>query len=332
MRKKKGLLILILCLLVSVSLFAQGAADKPSKLRLGISLMTYEHDFMQDMLASVKKYCADNNIELYDVDGRNDVSVQLSGVEDMLNSKNINGLLLNPVDTDAIAPAVLYANELKVPVVTLDVGSAKGEVYAHVASNNVEIGKMAGEFAVDILKARNGTVRGTIVIFGFSKITSMRDRVAGFKEIMAKYPNVELIEREPIKLSVDDTLKLAEDSFITFKPGTVDIFYGSNGTTLAGLVAAQLNMGRTDFQMVGVDDEPAYIAALQNPASTLEGFVAQTPTDIGETAAQMIVDAINKTPPKEKVVSTKITMVTRENVHDYLSVVDARKNLIKDYR
>ncbi len=332
MKKKIGLLVLVVLLVSMFAISAQGAKEKPETLRLGISLMTYEHEFMQDMLAAVKKYAAENNIELFDVDGRNDVSVQLSGIEDMLNSKNIDGLLLNPVDTDAIAPAVLDANDAKVPVVTMDVGSSRGDVYAHVASNNIEIGKLAGNYTVELLKARNGEVKGKVVIFGFSKITSMRDRVAGFKEVLASYPQVELIEREPIKLSVDDTLRLAEDTFTTYSNGEIDIYYGSNATTLAGLVAAQGNSGRVDFQLVGVDDDPAFVKALQSADSTLEAFVAQTPTDIGETAVNLIMDAINGKPATEKVVATTITLVTRDSVTDYMKVVEERSALLKAYR
>jgi len=251
--KKLGLLGIVILLVVSVSLFSAGQKEiskDGEKIRLGISLMTYEHEFMQDILATVRMHCNENSVELFDVDGQEDVGHQLSGIEDMINSKNIDGLLLNPVDTDAIAPAVFEANDAGIPVVTMDVSSAKGDVYAHVASNNKEIGREVARFTVGLLEERNGDPKGKVVILGYSKITSMRDRVDGFKEIMEEYPNVELIEREPIKLSVTDCTNLAEDNYTTFGKNEIDVYYGSNGTTLEGLIAAQYNTGRDDFQLV----------------------------------------------------------------------------------
>ncbi len=328
---KKIVSALCIATVMALSTTAQGANDG-KKLKIGVSLMTYEHAFMQDMLAAVKKASADNGITLVDVDGGNDVSKQLSGIEDMLNGQKIDGLLLNPVDTDAIAPAVLDANGYKVPVVTMDVGSSKGAVYAHVASYNLKIGNLIGEHTVKLLTAKHGSPSGNVVIFGFSKITSMRDRVAGFKTVMDKYPKIKVTIKEPVVLTVEDCQRLAEDSFTTYGQNAVDVYYGSNATTLAGLVAAQESSARKDFQLVGVDDDPVFISALKKDSSTLAAFVAQTPTEIGEKAVGMVLSAIQGKPASEKNIATTVTLVTRDNVNDYQSVVAKREALLKPFR
>lgn len=333
MRNTTKTIISTLCVATALMLSAtaQGASEG-KKLKIGVSLMTYEHAFMQDMLAAVKKASAAKGITLVDVDGGNDVSKQLSGIEDMLNGQKIDGLLLNPVDTDAIAPAVLDANSYKVPVVTLDVGSSKGEVYAHIASNNLKIGNLIGEYTVKLLTAKHGSPSGNVVIFGFSKISSMRDRVAGFKAIMDKHPKIKVSIKEPVVLTVEDCQRLAEDAFTAYGQNTVDVYYGSNATTLAGLVAAQESSARKDFQLVGVDDDPVFVAALKKNSSTLAAFIAQTPTEIGEKAVDMVLNAIHGKPNSEKNIATTITLVTRDNINDYLSVVAKREALLKPYR
>src|SRR5690625_6427977 len=60
--------------------------------------------------------------------------------------QDIDVLLVNPTDSDAVVAAVELANGEEIPVVTVDRSSEGGEVIAHVASDNISGGEMAGEF------------------------------------------------------------------------------------------------------------------------------------------------------------------------------------------
>ncbi len=55
-------------------------------------------------------------------------------------------LLINPTDSDAVGNAVKMANRAKIPVITLDRQATKGDVVSHIASDNVQGGKMAGDY------------------------------------------------------------------------------------------------------------------------------------------------------------------------------------------
>lgn len=55
-------------------------------------------------------------------------------------------LLINPTDSDAVGNAVKMANQAKIPVITLDRQATKGDVVSHIASDNVQGGKMAGDY------------------------------------------------------------------------------------------------------------------------------------------------------------------------------------------
>ena len=61
-------------------------------------------------------------------------------------SQNVDALLINPVDSDAIVTSIKAANNANIPVILIDRGSNGGEVLTTVASDNVEAGKMAAEF------------------------------------------------------------------------------------------------------------------------------------------------------------------------------------------
>src|SRR4029077_3096046 len=132
--------------------FAVGAeaADAPAKVKIGASYMTLNNIFFDPMNASAseaaKKAGADYIVE----DSRLDISRQIDGVENLV-AQSVSAIILNPVDSDAIVPAVLSANKANIPVFTIDVKSHGGNVVSHITSDNVEAGRLAGDFVAQRL-------------------------------------------------------------------------------------------------------------------------------------------------------------------------------------
>lgn len=60
-------------------------------------------------------------------------------------------LIVNPVDSSAITPAVKDANDAGIPVITVDRSSDGGKVLTLVASNSTKGGQMAAKFMIDKL-------------------------------------------------------------------------------------------------------------------------------------------------------------------------------------
>ncbi|MEA5004062.1 MAG: sugar ABC transporter substrate-binding protein, partial [Christensenella sp.] len=193
---------------------AAPAAD--GDITIGLTLMDYNFPFFQDMLAAAKKEAEAQGVKLIDLDGAGDVQKQLEGVEDMISGTKVNALILNPVDSAAISPATLEANTAGIPVVTVDVRSEQGDTVAHVASNNMDIGREAGKYAVELLKERNGSEKGKVLIIGYPQITSIADRAAGFKEVMEQYPDVEVVEQDPTNLNVQEAQALMDNLIQTY--------------------------------------------------------------------------------------------------------------------
>ena len=110
-----------------------------------------------------------------------DVSRQIDGVENLV-TQSVSAIVLNPVDSDAIVPAVLSANKAKIPVFTVDVKSRGGVVTAHITSDNVEAGRMAGDYV-----AKNLPQGSKVGIVDGPPISTFQQRVEGFtKAIQGK--------------------------------------------------------------------------------------------------------------------------------------------------
>ena len=91
------------------------------------------------------------------VDAQNDSAKQVSDIEDLIQ-KDIDVLLVNPTDSSAVTAAIESANSANIPVITVDRSADGGEVVAHIASDNIAGGKMAGEFILEKLGKKGKVV------------------------------------------------------------------------------------------------------------------------------------------------------------------------------
>jgi ribose transport system substrate-binding protein len=329
---------IIAALLAGVSLLCAPmptrAEDPPKKeVRIGLTLMDYNFDFFQKMLAMAKKTAADEHVQLLDFDGQGNAEVQMKEVEDMI-AKKVDAIFLNPVDSAAIAPAVLEANKAGIPVITVDVRSASGKVAAHIASNNVDIGRLAGNYAVDYLTKKYGKASGHILIEGFPQITSMRDRVVGFKEVLAKSPAIELTEIDVTHLDIPASMAVAEDQLTRYGKGKVDIYFGSNSMTGLGIKAAAETTKRSDVAIIAVDDETAFLQALKDPSSPFMATVVQYPTEMGKLGVEYAVKAAQgeNFGDTTKEVATPVKLISKDNIDAYEKEVNAILAEIKPFR
>jgi len=83
-------------------------------------------------------------------DAGDDVEQQKTQVQELIDA-NVSAILINPVDGDAIVPAIEAANEASVPVLTIDRSASGGEIVSHVASDNLAGGRMAAEYLAENL-------------------------------------------------------------------------------------------------------------------------------------------------------------------------------------
>ena len=158
MLKKIALAALIGAALISVA--GCGSSDKKAagsasasaskKVTIGFSVSTQNHPFFVTMANSVKAAADKAGVNVKIVDAQNDPAKQSNDIADLLQG-NISVLIVNPVDSAAISNSVLAANKAKIPVITIDRSADKGEVAAHIASNNVKGGEMAAEYIVSKL-------------------------------------------------------------------------------------------------------------------------------------------------------------------------------------
>lgn len=248
--------------------------------KIGISLMNRQQSFYKDLEAAFKKAAEKHNVKLEIRNAQQDSAKQLSGVETMLVG-DIDAIILCPVDSQAAGSCVAAANRKKVPVFTVDIGSDSGDVVCHIASDNVAGGRKAAEYMAEILDKK-----GKIVILDSPEVTSVQERVKGFKEVIEKYPDMEIIadidggaQKEPAMKAMEDLLQAHEQ---------IDGVFAINDETALGALRAVEAANRTEIAIVGYDATPEARQEILK-GGPLKADVVQYPKKMGEMAIETVV-------------------------------------------
>lgn len=247
--------------------------------RIGVTLLTREHEFYRQLEAGLKEEAGKAGYELIVTSGDFDLAKQQSQIENFIVQK-VDAIIVCPADSKGIGPAIEQANAAKIPVFTTDISAQGGQVVAHVASDNLSGGRLAADF---IAKQLNGA--GEVGIIGQQEVQSGLDRELGFKEEMRKHPGVKIVSVLNGGGVRDRALKAADD-MLQGNPGLKAIF-GINDDSALGALSAAEARARKDLIIVGYDATPEAVQAIQR-GSNLKADVAQQPADLGAKTIEAI--------------------------------------------
>ncbi len=258
---------------------ARGAAAKT----IGVSIQDLEAQFYQQMEAGMQAEAKKYNYRLLFVDANRDSAKQQSQVEDFI-SKKLDALVLTPYDSQAIGSAIAEANNANIPVFTADIASTskQGKVIAHVASDNVQGGEQAGML---MCKAVRGS--GDVAILDEPEVTSVQDRVKGFKMALAQHcPNVKVVAQVDSGGTRDKANSDMGDILQAHK--NLKGVFGINDDSALGAVTAVRAAGLSNVAVVGYDATPEARTAIAS--GQMYGDAVQHPDVIGKDMIDIIHD------------------------------------------
>lgn len=278
---------------------SNSASTGGDKKKIGVTLLTREHQFYKDLEAGLKEAADKNGFELIVQSGDMDLAKQQSQIENFIVQK-VAAIVVCPADTKGIAPAIEKANAANIPVFTADIAASGGNVVSHIASDNVQGGKTAAEFIAGLLK--DG---GEVGIIGQPEVQSTIDREKGFRDEMAKYPNIKVVATLNGG-GVRDRATKAADDMLQGNPNLKAIFAINDDSALGALASAETR-GKKDLIIVGYDATPEAVGKIKS-GTMLKADVAQDPKLIGSKTIETIAKHL-KGEPVEKVVAIPVTIV-----------------------
>ena len=278
--KKIFTLITVLLMVVLTGCGEKKAPETEAAGKVGLVVSTLNNPFFVTLKEGAEAKAKELGMEIIILDSQNDPAKELANVEDLV-VKGVNVILINPTDSDAVARAVMAANESKIPVITLDRGANGGEVVTHIASDNVAGGKMAGEFIVGKI-GKDGKV---VELQGIPGTTAARDRGQGFNEAAAN--NITVVAQQAADFDRTKGLNVMEN--ILQAVPEIDAVFAHNDEMALGALKAIEGSGRS-ILVVGFDATDDAVKAVE--AGTLAATVAQQPAMIGaigvETASKVL--------------------------------------------
>ncbi|SJZ32717.1 ribose ABC transporter substrate-binding protein RbsB [Selenihalanaerobacter shriftii] len=294
---KNKLVILGLIMVLAIGLVGcQGntpeqGADQGDSLKVGFAVSTQNNPFFVDLKEGAEKKAKELGIKLLVVDAQDDAAKQLSSIEDLI-MKQVDVLIVNPVDGDAVISAIESANEANIPVITVDRGANGGKVISHIASDNVAGGEMAAEFvAKDLDKA------GKVVeLEGIPGTSAARDRGKGFNQGVDKYENIEVIASQAADFNRAKGMTVMEN--ILQANRDIDAVFAHNDSMALGAIQAIEAAGRLDeITVVGFDAIDDARKAVKE--GKLAATIAQKPGLMGEMAVETAKKVANDKEVKE---------------------------------
>lgn len=290
----------------------EGASTKPKEksakdgsLKVGLSMNTLNNPFFVAVKEGAEAQAKEEKVDLVVTDAQNDPGKQLADVENLLQ-QNIDVLIIDPTDSDAIAQAVKKANDAKIPVFTIDRNSNGGEVITHIGFDAIKSGNIAGNFLKEALEGKGKIVE----IQGILGTNVGQFRSKGFNEIMDHNSGFEVVARQAANFDRGQALKVMED--ILQAHPEIDGVYAANDEMALGALAAIEAAGRLDdIVIIGCDAvDPALDAIKQKK---LEATIAEPPFFLGKEAIDIALK-ISKDEKVEKEVILDSTLVTPENI------------------
>lgn len=284
--------------------------DKDGKPVIGFSQCTMNHPWRVAMVDGNVNWAKENwpEAEVIVTDGQNTSTKQVADVDDLL-AREVDILIVSPLQADPLTPAVEKAMDAGLPVVVLDrdVNTSKS---AFLGGDNIEIGKAAAAFVCEKLGG-NGKV---IEIQGTAGASATIDRKEGFEQGLASCPGVEIAASQTADYLREPAINFMEDMLQKYGPGEINAVYAHNDEMALGAIKAIKTAGRLDeITVVGIDGENEAFEAIKagDLAATLTYHYCAPE---GMMYAKMIYDGVP--------VASNVTMHTKRidatNVDEWL--------------
>src|SRR6516165_6373948 len=199
-----------------------------------------------------KLFAAQPDVKLVISDAQQDNSKQVAQVETFIRQKP-DLLIVAPNERAALTAVMGQAVEAKIPVICLERDILQPNYTSYVHSDNVAIGRLAGQFIVDHLTKKYGKPKGNIVAMrGLLGVEGEINRDRGAREVFDKYPEIKIVA-DPVADWIQAKAKDRMTEVLRAQP-QIDVVYGHNDPMAVGAYLAAKELGREkEMIFVGVD-------------------------------------------------------------------------------
>ncbi len=257
---------------------------------------------------------------------KEDIPRQIETIETWI-SMGYKGIAVAPSDPEALVLPVNLAKEKDIPAITIDTDSPNSKRICYMGTDNYTAGKVAGEKMAEILGGKGKVAIATGSLTAMNSLERMR----GFEDAIKKFPEIEIIK--PILCDYEETSRAVElaETAILNNPDLDAFFcvYAFNGPSAAKAVKTAGKKGEIHIVSFDVTDEHLYLI----DEGLIDATIAQKQYlmgyegvkilhSINERGMEATLDSLPGNEDGDCIIDTGVDVVTRENLAEYLKIMD----------
>src|SRR5215831_15399048 len=185
-----------------------------SKGKIYYMVPTLLDEFQTASVSALTRFMGDVGYEVVAENADNKTDLQQSQMDNVINLKP-KAIILAAVDFNALAPYIEKARAAGIPVMIFDrqITSTKSDLTS--VAGTVEIGYIAAEQIQDLLKKKNGAVKGKVLqVLGDPGDPYTLDIQKGFEEKMKPFPDVKIISKPAMQWEASNAGTIVADQMV----------------------------------------------------------------------------------------------------------------------
>lgn len=280
----------------------------PPKDIVTLSVSSLHNPFFRELRSGARQAADASGVRLRVVDAGNSLDRQAKQVRRAVNHGS-DAVLVNPVDSLAADTALRPVLRTEVPVVAVDRRLPGADVESTVVSDDADGAMQAAEAVAEAVDGPGQVIH----LQGVPHTSSSISRGRGFEQAIGYHDELDVVATQPAYYD-RGAARTVTSQLLRAYPHVKAIFAENDAMALGAIDALGERAG-TDVKVVGYDGIPEALRAIQ--AGTMDATVAQKPEQMGRSALEQAVTAIDGGLVAPHV-PVGVELVTGGNVGDYL--------------
>jgi ribose transport system substrate-binding protein len=233
---------------------------------------------------------------------------QIQVVENFI-SRRVSGIVLAPLDSQALINPVASAVQSGIPVLVMDSGLKSDKYISFVATDNFKGGQMAGEYMAQLLHGQ-----GNVILLRYAVgSSSTEEREKGFLDALAKTPGLKLISSDQYAgVTVETAYQASQNLLNRFGNEVNGVFCVTEPSTIAMTKALRdIGKGGGKVKMIGFDSGSQSVLDLKN--GDVQALAVQNPLLMGYLAVTTMVKHLQGAKVDSRI-DTGVVLVTPEKM------------------
>jgi len=240
---------------------------------------------------------------------REDDRDQQIQVVENFTSRKVSGIVLAPLDSQALVNPVASAVQAGIPVVVMDSGLKSDKYLSFVATDNFKGGQLAGQFLAKLINEK-----GNVILLRYAVgSASTEEREKGFLDAMGKFPDIKLISADQYAGATVETAYQASQNLLNrFGDEVNGVFAVAEPATIA-MTKALRDIGKAGgkVKMIGFDAGSQSVLDMKN--GDVQGLAVQNPMLMGYLAVMTMVKHLQGEKVENRI-DTGVVLVSPENM------------------